>query len=129
MKDGQPYAGRTMGEMARSQTNTDRLTFTAITTDPNEVVEPLHDRMVVIIPEKDYDRWLKHDPDRPPIDLLRNVEQLERNSPEWDAEWIKLHELLNRWREDTQNRELIAETGLRLERVGIILDGSKHPES
>jgi hypothetical protein len=47
------------------------LTFTVITTDPNEVVQPLHDRMPVIIPERDYDRWLKADPDRPPIDLLR----------------------------------------------------------
>jgi putative SOS response-associated peptidase YedK len=31
----------------------------------------MHDRMPVIIPERDYDRWLKADPDRPPIDLLR----------------------------------------------------------
>jgi putative SOS response-associated peptidase YedK len=27
--------------------------------------------MPVIIPEKDYDRWLKPELDRPPIDLLR----------------------------------------------------------
>jgi putative SOS response-associated peptidase YedK len=31
----------------------------------------MHDRMPVIIPAKDYDRWLWADPDRPPIDLLR----------------------------------------------------------
>ena len=37
----------------------------------NEVVRPLHDRMPVIIPERDYDRWLKADSDRPPVDLLR----------------------------------------------------------
>jgi len=44
---------------------------TVITTDPNEVVQPMHDRMPVIIPERDYDRWLQPgDPDRPPIDLL-----------------------------------------------------------
>jgi putative SOS response-associated peptidase YedK len=48
------------------------LTFAVITTDPNEVVEQLHDMMPCIIPEKDYDRWLKPgDPDRSPIDLLR----------------------------------------------------------
>ena len=40
----------------------------------NEVVPPLHDRMPVIIPERDYDRWLKADPERPPIDLLRPFE-------------------------------------------------------
>jgi putative SOS response-associated peptidase YedK len=27
--------------------------------------------MPVIIPERDYDRWLRAEPDRPPIDLLR----------------------------------------------------------
>ena len=32
----------------------------------------MHDRMPVIIPERDYDRWLQPgNPDRPPIDLLR----------------------------------------------------------
>ena len=40
----------------------------------NEVVRPLHDRMPVIISERDYDRWLKADPERPPIDLLRPFE-------------------------------------------------------
>jgi hypothetical protein len=54
------------------------------------------------------------------------MEILERGSPEWNAEWIKLQELLNQWREDTRNREVIDEIGLSLERVGIILDGSKH---
>jgi putative SOS response-associated peptidase YedK len=50
---------------------TELLTFTVITTDPNSVVEPLHNRMPVIVPERDYDRWLRAEPDRPPIDLLR----------------------------------------------------------
>jgi hypothetical protein len=46
--------------------------FTVITTDPNEVVEPLHNRMPVILQPKDYDRWLTPgDPERPPVDLLR----------------------------------------------------------
>jgi putative SOS response-associated peptidase YedK len=48
------------------------LTFTVITTDPNEVVQPMHDRMPVIIPEREYDRWLNvSDTQRLPIDLLR----------------------------------------------------------
>jgi putative SOS response-associated peptidase YedK len=33
-------------------------TFSIITTDPNELVEPLHNRMPVIIERKDYARWL-----------------------------------------------------------------------
>jgi putative SOS response-associated peptidase YedK len=47
-------------------------TFTIITTDPNEVVSPMHNRMPVILERKDYDRWLDHDdPAHPPLDLLR----------------------------------------------------------
>jgi hypothetical protein len=46
--------------------------FTVITTDPNEVVQPLHDRMPVIIPERHYDRWLDvSNTERLPVDLLR----------------------------------------------------------
>jgi putative SOS response-associated peptidase YedK len=33
----------------------------------HELVEPMHDRMPVIIPAKDYDRWMKATPDRLPI--------------------------------------------------------------
>ena len=64
-------AGRPMGEMEGPQGRRRIADVTVITTDPNKVVQPLHDRMPVIIPERDYDRWLKADPGRPPIDLLR----------------------------------------------------------
>jgi putative SOS response-associated peptidase YedK len=72
MKDGKPYAFAGLWEKWKDrEAGVELLTFTVITTDPNELVEPMHDRMPVIIPEKDYDRWLKADPDRPPIDMLR----------------------------------------------------------
>jgi putative SOS response-associated peptidase YedK len=72
MKDGEPYALTGLWlKWKDREAGTDLLTFTVITTDPNEVVQPLHDRMPVIIPDKDYDRWLKPNPERPPIDLLR----------------------------------------------------------
>jgi putative SOS response-associated peptidase YedK len=46
--------------------------FTIITTFPNELTEPVHDRMPVILEPKDYGRWLEEgDPERPPLDLLR----------------------------------------------------------
>jgi putative SOS response-associated peptidase YedK len=47
-------------------------TFTIITTDANELLAPLHDRMPVILEPKDYQRWLTPgDPERLPVDLLR----------------------------------------------------------
>jgi putative SOS response-associated peptidase YedK len=73
MKDGQTYALAGLWEKWKDRkANAELLTFTIITTDPNAVVQPLHDRMPVIIPANDYDRWLQpSDPARPPIDLLR----------------------------------------------------------
>jgi putative SOS response-associated peptidase YedK len=75
MKNGQPYALAGIWEKWKDRkTGGELRTFTVITTDPNEVVQPLHDRMPVIIQERDYDRWLKADPERPPIDLLRPLD-------------------------------------------------------
>jgi putative SOS response-associated peptidase YedK len=73
MKDGQPYAFAGLWEKWKDRNaGVELLTFTVITTDPNEVVEPMHDRMPVIIPERDYERWLQQgDPKQPPVDLLR----------------------------------------------------------
>ena len=73
LKSNEPYVFAGLWERWKDrQTGGDLLTFTIITTDPNEVVQPLHDKMPVIIPAKDYDRWLKlGDPARPPVDLLR----------------------------------------------------------
>lgn len=47
-------------------------TYTIITTEPNELTAPIHDRMPVILAPKDYERWIAPaDPARLPIDLLR----------------------------------------------------------
>jgi putative SOS response-associated peptidase YedK len=47
-------------------------TYTIITSDPNEVMQGLHDRMPVILHPRDYTRWTAStDPAQLPIDLLR----------------------------------------------------------
>jgi putative SOS response-associated peptidase YedK len=73
MKDGSPYAFAGLWERWRDPATREPLeTFTVITTDPNELLQPLHDRMPVILEPKDYDRWLQPgDPTHPPVDLLR----------------------------------------------------------
>ena len=46
--------------------------YTIITTDANELMAPVHNRMPVILHESNFNRWLsREDADRPPIDLLR----------------------------------------------------------
>lgn len=44
-------------------------TFTVITTQPNELVKPIHDRMPVILPKEAEKAWLTHDV--PVADLLK----------------------------------------------------------
>lgn len=47
-------------------------TFTIITTDANELMMPVHNRMPVILHPSDFDRWLERgESHQPPIDLLR----------------------------------------------------------
>jgi putative SOS response-associated peptidase YedK len=46
-------------------------TYTIITTDPNEIMEPIHNRMPVILSPQNYSHWLDPgDPARLPVDLL-----------------------------------------------------------
>ena len=75
LASGKPYAFAGLWESWRPNEPVGSApieTFTILTTDPNELVEPVHNRMPVILEPKDYDRWLDPgDPTRPPIDLLR----------------------------------------------------------
>jgi putative SOS response-associated peptidase YedK len=66
----------------------DRLdTFAIITTEPNELVRPIHDRMPVIVPPDEHDRWL---------DLATEPESLQpllRPAPDhdWTADPVSTH--------------------------------------
>jgi putative SOS response-associated peptidase YedK len=73
LKDGSPYAFAGLWERWRDPKTREPLeTFTIITTDPNVLLESLHNRMPVILEPKDYDRWLTPgDAGQPPLDLLR----------------------------------------------------------
>ncbi len=73
MKDGSPYAFAGVWDSWRDPATRERIeTFAIITTDANPLIEPMHDRMPVILAPRDYDRWLKPgDPAQPPLDLLR----------------------------------------------------------
>jgi putative SOS response-associated peptidase YedK len=53
-------------------------TFAIVTTEPNELVAQIHDRLALILHPRDYDRWLgiddKGGDPRPPLDLLHPFE-------------------------------------------------------
>jgi putative SOS response-associated peptidase YedK len=72
MKSGEPYAMAGLWERWQSKEGEALETFTILTTDPNKLMEPVHNRMPVILEPRDYARWLDPgDPARPPVDLLR----------------------------------------------------------
>jgi putative SOS response-associated peptidase YedK len=72
LKSGEPYALAGLWERWQPKDGAPLETFTILTTDPNALMEPIHNRMPVILQPQDYERWLEPgDPQRPPIDLLR----------------------------------------------------------
>ena len=72
LKSGEPYAFAGLWERWRPKEGEALETFTILTTDANEILEPIHNRMPVILEPKEYDRWLEPgSAERPPVDLLR----------------------------------------------------------
>jgi putative SOS response-associated peptidase YedK len=72
LKSGEPYALAGLWEHWQPKEGPTLETFTILTTDPNQLLEPFHNRMPVIVEPQDYDRWLEPgDPARPPVDLFR----------------------------------------------------------
>ena len=76
--------------------------FSIITTDPNEVLEPFHNRCPLIIEPKDYERWLAPaEPSHLPIDLVRTypaeemkawrVAKLQGNGPHLLEPTFRVH--------------------------------------
>ena len=64
MKTERPFALAGLWESYQPKGEKPLLTFTIITTSPNELLQPIHRRMPVILPPAVYDRWLDPDPAR-----------------------------------------------------------------
>lgn len=73
LKDGAPFAFAGLWGAWKNPDTGDWLqSYTIITTDPNELMQPIHTRMPVILEPKDYTRWLSREQtEQPPVDLLR----------------------------------------------------------
>jgi putative SOS response-associated peptidase YedK len=70
MKDGSPFGLGGLWENCKDPTSGEWVrTFAIITTDANELVGEIHDRMPLILAPSDYARWLSDEPD--PHDLMR----------------------------------------------------------
>ena len=58
LKSGEPYAFAGLWESLQPPEGDALTTFTILTTTPNELMAPIHDRMPVIVAPKNYERWL-----------------------------------------------------------------------
>ena len=65
MKDRQPFAFAGLWDEWQSPEGSSIRTCTIITTEPNELMSSLHNRMPVILDPKDYDLWLDATPQTP----------------------------------------------------------------
>lgn len=69
MKDGRPFAVGALWENWKDLASGEWIrTFAIITTDANELVAEIHNRMPLILRPDDYTRWLSDEPD--PSDLM-----------------------------------------------------------
>jgi putative SOS response-associated peptidase YedK len=70
MKDGRPFGLGGIWENWKDPTSGEWIrTFAIITTDANELVDNIHDRMPLILAPSDYEEWLSDYPD--PRQLMR----------------------------------------------------------
>lgn len=58
LRDGEPFAFAGLWDRWHPKDGQPRETCTILTTTPNEVLRPLHDRMPVILPPDAYSLWL-----------------------------------------------------------------------
>jgi putative SOS response-associated peptidase YedK len=81
LQDRSPFAfaglWETWKDKAKGETKD---TYTIVTTDPNELMQTIYDRMPVILNQQDYERWLDPgDTSQLPVDLMRpyDVEEMK----------------------------------------------------
>ena len=93
MKGDRPFAFAGIWESWRRE-GKELDSFTILTTGPNELVAPVHDRMPVIVAPQDFDRWL--DPQRNATD----VQDLLRAYPAEEMEAVPVGTRVNNPRND-----------------------------
>ncbi len=76
LRDDEPFAFAGLWERWKGDETSEPVdTFTILTTTPNELMRPLHNRMPVILHQRDFERWLDRNKASPDVaDLLKPYE-------------------------------------------------------
>ena len=108
LKSGKPFGFAGLYEVWKPKPDSalqhEVATCTIITTEPNELMKPIHNRMPVILPEKAEDLWLD-----PKIDNIPTLRSLLRPYPEDEMEAYEVSTFVNSPRNNTP--ECIAPVG------------------
>lgn len=84
LQDGPPLAFAGLWERWMDKATAQSLeTYTIITTDPNELTAPIHNRMPVILAPKDRDRWMA-----PTFRIIRDIPSCHPGS--WPTYYVNM---------------------------------------
>jgi putative SOS response-associated peptidase YedK len=91
LKDRKPFAFAGLWDSWESSDGSNIKTCTIITTEPNELMEPIHNRMPVILHPRDYAKWLDVSPQTP-----ENLQPLIKSFPAGDMSAYPVSTLVNK---------------------------------
>lgn len=94
LRDASPFAFAGLWEEWRSPDNTPIRSCTILTTEPNELIEPVHNRMPVILSPTEYDTWLD------PHTEIEELQSLLAPYPAEDMDAYPVSTLVNSPRND-----------------------------
>ncbi|MCB9136848.1 MAG: SOS response-associated peptidase [Caldilineaceae bacterium] len=86
MDDGAPFAFAGLWEAWQGPDGGELQSCTILTTTPNELLEPIHNRMPVILAPEDYDDWLDHASEHP-----RDLDRLQHLMRPFPAEKMRAY--------------------------------------
>lgn len=87
LKDGNPMSFAGLWESSRAEDGSRVDTCTIITTEANEVLQPIHHRMPVVLERKDWDTWLSPEP----VEDARLMELIAPSDAEKMQAWGVAH--------------------------------------
>ena len=90
LKNGEPFAFAGVWEFWKNAEEKPLLTFSIVTTEPNELLAQVHNRMPVIVAQNDYDQWLD-----PKLTAREQLESLFRPYPAEAMEFYPISTMVN----------------------------------
>ncbi|MCE5317715.1 MAG: SOS response-associated peptidase [Parachlamydia sp.] len=96
LTSGEPFAFAGLWDSWKDEKGNEIRSFTILTTDSNSLIEPLHDRMPVILKKEDEATWLDTS-----ITELQKLDPLLKPYPATEMKLYEVSPVVNTWKNDT----------------------------